>query len=180
MPIFPAADPAGRLYFAWKGEGLRMNVEQPLKRILGWDDITRLVDKLAAQLDGQDFDAMLVVTRGGMVPAGLLSEALDIRNILVAAVQFYTGIGTTLEHPRFLQFPDASLLEGSSILVVDDVWDSGRTAAEVRERIRSVGGNPLLAVLHYKPRASRYPDQQPDFHAEVTEDWIVYPWDSDH
>lgn len=157
-----------------------MNVEQPLKRILGWDDITRLVDRLAGQLQGQDFDAMLVVTRGGMVPAGLLSESLDIRNILVAAVQFYTGIGTTLDQPEFLQFPDASLLHDKSILVVDDVWDSGRTAAEVRDRVRQHGGRPVMAVLHYKPRASRYPDQAPDFHAEVTEDWIVYPWDNDH
>ena len=155
-------------------------MEKHLKRILGWDDITRLVDRLAAQLDGQQFDAMLVVTRGGMVPAGLLSEALDIRNILVAAVQFYTGVGTTLESPRFLQVPDATLLVGISILVVDDVWDSGRTAAEVRERVQADGGSPVLAVLHYKPHASRYPDRAPDYHAEVTEDWIVYPWDNDH
>ena len=157
-----------------------MNVEQPLKRILGWDDITRLVDRLAGQLQGREFDAMLVVTRGGMVPAGLLSEALDIRNILVAAVQFYTGIGTTLDQPRFLQFPDSSLLEGKSILVVDDVWDSGRTAAEVRERILVAGGSPVIAVLHYKPGASHYPDQAPDFQAELTGDWVVYPWDTDH
>lgn len=156
-----------------------MSVEQPLKRILGWDDITRLVDRLAGLLQGQQFDAMLVVTRGGMVPAGLLSEALDIRNILVAAVQFYTGIGTTLDHPRFHQFPDAPLLDGKSILIVDDVWDSGRTASEVRDRVTSSGGKSTLAVLHYKPGSSRYPDQSPDYHAEVTEDWIVYPWDTE-
>jgi uncharacterized protein len=157
-----------------------MNAEQPLKRILGWDDITRLVSSLARQLEGQEFDAMLVVTRGGMVPAGLLSEALVIRNILVAAVQFYTGIGTTLDDPRFLQFPEAALLDNKSILIVDDVWDSGRTAAEVGERVRSSGGRPVLAVLHYKPGSSRFPDKSPDFYAEITEDWIVYPWDNDH
>jgi uncharacterized protein len=157
-----------------------MSSEQPLKRILGWDDITWLVGNLSRQLEGQKFDAMLVVTRGGMVPAGLLSEALDIRNILVAAVQFYTGIGTTLDAPRFLQFPEAPLLDNKSILIVDDVWDSGRTAAEVGERVRSSGGSPVLAVLHYKPHASRFPDRSPDFYSEITEDWIVYPWDNDH
>jgi uncharacterized protein len=157
-----------------------MNVEQPLKRILGWDDITRLVDALARQLQESHFDAMLVVTRGGMVPAGLLSESLDIRNILVAAVQFYNGIGSTLDNPEFLQFPAHSLLQGKSILVVDDVWDSGRTASDVRERVIQGGGSPVLAVLHYKPHASRYPDRSPDFFAEITEDWIVYPWDTDY
>lgn len=157
-----------------------MTVEQPLKRILGWDDIVQLVENLALQLENQQFDSMLVITRGGMVPAGLLSEALNIRNILVAAVQFYTGIGETLPDPMFLQFPAPELLDGTSVLIVDDVWDSGRTASEVYDRVLQHGGKPTLAVLHYKPHASRFPDRAPDHYAEVTEDWIVYPWDEDH
>ena len=152
--------------------------EQPLKRILGWDDITREVDTLIRELR-DDYDVMLVITRGGMIPACIISEKLDIRNILVAAVQLYTGIGTTLDDPIFLQFPNDTLLAGKTVLIVDDVWDSGRTAMAVRERVRIAGGNPVLAVLHYKPRASRFPEDRPDHFAEVTEDWLVYPWDEE-
>lgn len=152
--------------------------EQPLKRILGWDDISREVNTLIDQLQ-DEYDVMLVITRGGMIPACLISEKLDIRNILVAAVQLYTGIGTTLDAPVFLQFPTDTLLANKSVLVVDDVWDSGRTAVAVRERVRVAGGQPVVAVLHYKPRASRFPHDQPDHYAEVTEDWLVYPWDED-
>jgi hypothetical protein len=122
---------------------------------------------------------MLVITRGGMVPACLISERLDIRNILVAAVQLYTGIGTTLDDPIFLQFPNDILLHDKRILIVDDVWDSGRTAMAVRQRVTAAGGIPTLAVLHYKPRASRFPDHEPDFYAELTDDWLVYPWDDE-
>ncbi|MCO5176771.1 MAG: hypothetical protein M9890_07355 [Thermomicrobiales bacterium] len=149
---------------------------EPLKRILGWDDIERNVDDLAGRLR-TDYDAMLVITRGGMIPACLISERLDIRNIIVAAVQLYTGIGETLERPTFLQFPSDDLLRGKSVLIVDDVWDSGQTAVAVRERVRKAGGRPEVAVLHYKPRASRYPDDTPDHYAEMTDDWVVYPWD---
>jgi hypoxanthine phosphoribosyltransferase len=152
--------------------------EQPLKRILGWEDISRMVDRLTTSL-GRDYDALLVITRGGMVPACLISERLDLRNILVAAVQLYVGIGRTLEKPVFMQFPSDPLLSGKSILVVDDVWDSGRTAVAVRERVRLAGGRPEVAVLHYKPRASRFPDDRPDHFVEVTDDWIVYPWDDE-
>lgn len=155
-----------------------VRVEQPLKRILGWDDIMREVDDLVMRI-GSGYDALLVITRGGMVPACLISERLDIRNILVAAVQLYTGIGTTLDDPIFLQFPSDTLLHGKRILVVDDVWDSGRTAMSVLQRIQTSGGLPTLAVLHYKPRASRYPEHQPDFYAELTDDWLVYPWDDE-
>jgi hypoxanthine phosphoribosyltransferase len=153
-------------------------IEQPLKRILGWEDIERQVDHLIRELS-PGYDAMLVVTRGGMVPACLISERLDMRNILVAAVQLYTGIGQTLDSPIFMQFPNDTLLSGKSILIVDDVWDSGRTAVAVRDRVRLAGGHPHIAVLHYKPRASRFPDEQPDYYAEITDDWIVYPWDDE-
>jgi hypoxanthine phosphoribosyltransferase len=152
--------------------------EQPLKRILGWDDISFEVDQLVSVLR-DDYDVMLVITRGGMIPACLISERLNIRNILVAAVQFYTGIGETLESPIFLQFPNDTLLTGKSVLVVDDVWDSGRTAMSVMERARVAGAEAELAVLHYKPRASKFPDARPDYFAEITDDWIVYPWDDE-
>jgi len=149
---------------------------EPLKRILGWDDIERHVDDLASRLR-TDYDAMLVITRGGMIPACLISERLNIRNIIVAAVKLYTGIDATLDQPVFLQFPSDDLLRGKSVLIVDDVWDSGRTAMSVRERVDAAGGRPEIAVLHFKPRASRYADQAPDYYAEMTDDWVVYPWD---
>jgi len=160
------------------GEQRAMRAEQPLKRILGWHDISRHVDQLVERLR-DDYDAMLVITRGGMVPACLISEKLNIRNILVAAVHLYTGIGQTHDAPIFVQFPNDPLLTGKSILVVDDVWDSGRTAMAVLDRVRMAGGRPELAVLHYKPRASRFPHDQPDYFAELTDDWIVYPWDDE-
>lgn len=163
---------------AMNSDGAAPKTEQPLKRILGWDDIAREVEQIVTAV-GRDYDAILVITRGGMVPACLISERLNIRNILVASVQLYTGIGSTLDAPVFLQFPSDPLLAGKSILIVDDVWDSGRTAMAVRERVELAGGNSELAVLHYKPRASRFPEHQPDYYAELTDDWIVYPWDDE-
>ncbi len=148
------------------------------KRYLDWPEIAALVDSLAAKLP-RTFDALLVITRGGMVPGGLLSEKLDIRNVLVAAVQFYTGIGETLDQPIFFQFPADPILYGKRILVVDDIWDSGRTAVAVKERVQDAGGVPVVAVLQWKPRRSRYPAHQPDYYAEETDDWIVYPWETD-
>ena len=148
------------------------------KRVLDWPEIQVLVAQLAARLP-RDFDALLIITRGGLVPGGLLSEELDIRNVLVAAVQFYSGIGQTLDHPIFFQFPADTILYGKRILVVDDIWDSGRTAVAVRERVRDADGDPTLAVLQYKPRRSRYPNEKPEFYAEETDDWIVYPWETE-
>jgi len=142
---------------------------------LSWEDIEELVARLVTDLP-RDYDLLMVVTRGGMVPACLISEQTDIRNIVAAAVMFYTGVGDTLPAPVFLQFPSDPLIHGKRILVVDDVWDSGRTIVAVKQRIEAAGGRADLAVLHYKPANSNF-DARPDYFAEVTGDWIVYPWD---
>ncbi len=147
------------------------------KDILEWSDITRLAAKLVRQLDPADYDVVLAVTRGGMIPGALLSEALNLRNVMTAAVMFYQGEQQALEEPHFLQFPGDALLLGKRVLIVDDVWDSGKTAVAVRERVEQAGGAPTVAVLHYKPRHSRFPDDAPDFFGEETDAWIVYPWD---
>lgn len=150
-----------------------------LKRILGWEEIVRTVDEIVERLPGDTYDLLLVVTRGGMVPACLISERLDLRNIVVAAVQFRTGVGDQLKEPVFWQFPDHQMLGGKSVLIVDDVWRSGRTAVHVRDRVHSAGGRADVVVLHYKPASSQFPDEQPDYYGEMTDDWIVYPWDID-
>jgi hypoxanthine phosphoribosyltransferase len=145
------------------------------KRYLSWHELETLVRALAAQLDDR-YDGMLVITRGGMIPAALISQLRNWRNILVAAVQFYTGIDETLEVPLFLQFPSDPLVHGKRLLVVDDVWDSGRTIAAVKARLLAAGAIPEVAVLHFKPARSRVPGQ-PDYFVEQTDEWIVYPWD---
>lgn len=147
------------------------------KLIYSWDDIDALTRQLAESLRGHHFDAVMAITRGGMIPGCLISEMLDIRNVMTAAVMFYTAVEKTIDEPRFLQFPADPLLVGKRILIVDDVWDSGKTAMAVRHRVIEAGGLPSVAVIHYKPAASRYPDHRPDFVAYETDAWIVYPWE---
>jgi hypothetical protein len=149
------------------------------KQYYSWEQIHTMVAQLAGPLRERQFDAMLAITRGGLVPAGLLAYHLDTRNILVAAVQFYTGIGTRAAAPTFLQFPADPFLQRKTILIVDDIWDSGKTINAVQQRVVAAGGTPITAVLHYKPTASQFPDQQPDHYVEATDAWIVYPWERD-
>lgn len=142
-----------------------------------WKRIEELTHDLIDRINREDYDAILAITRGGMIPGCLVSEMIDLRNILTAAVMFYTDVGETLDEPRFLQFPSDILLFGKRILIVDDVWDTGKTAMAVRRRVEQAGGEPTVAVLHFKPARNKFPDQKPDLYAMETDDWIVYPWD---
>ncbi|WP_135255522.1 phosphoribosyltransferase [Thermus caldilimi] len=142
--------------------------------VLSWEELLRLVRHLASRLQGEEFDLILGIARGGLIPTALLAQALGARDILTAAVMFYEG-EATLSEPVFLQFPPDPLLFGKRVLVVDDVWDSGRTAWAVKARVRQAGGFPRVATLHFKPGRNQMPDE-PDVYAEATEAWVVYPW----
>ena len=146
------------------------------KDVVSWEELERLVGELAERVRGE-YDVMLAITRGGLVPAGILAYALGIRNILIAAVAYYDDEGKPGPEPLFLQFPADPLLVGQRVLIVDEVWDSGTTIHAVTERVRQAGGMPTTAVLHYKPTHSRVPGA-PDHHAVATDRWVVYPFKS--
>jgi len=153
-----------------------MQTAVPQQRdVVSWDELDRLVEGLAERLRDNPFDLMLAITRGGLVPAGMLAYRLRIRNILVAAVEFYDDDGRPGPRPTFLQFPADPLLRGQRILVVDEVWDSGTTIHAVTERVLQAGGIPTTAVLHWKPAHSVVPGA-PDVHAVTTDAWVVYPF----
>jgi hypoxanthine phosphoribosyltransferase len=148
--------------------------------IITWDDVDQLMDVLLPQFK-DPFDAILMITRGGIVPGGLISEALDIKVVLTAAVDFPTDTGPAklLMWPEFLQFPDDSLLAGRRVLVVDDVWGSGRTITAVKNRVEAAGGAPELCVLHYNPSRTLFSKAWPNYYAAITDARIVYPWEID-
>ncbi|MBX6378521.1 MAG: phosphoribosyltransferase [Clostridia bacterium] len=150
------------------------------REVLTWADVEALVDRLVQQLPNpREFDALLAITRGGMIPAALISEITDIRNIMVAAVMFYQGPWQGERRPYFLQFPENELLQGKRVLVVDDVWGNGRIAMSVKVRAIAAGARPEVAVLHFRPAENEYPNERPEYVAAETNRWIVYPWDRD-
>ncbi len=151
---------------------------------LTWHETEELVTKLVFQLN-TPYDAILALSRGGIIPGGMIAEALKMKEILTAAVLFTDNPSqVALNWPRFLQFPPDSYLAGRKILVIDNLWNRGRTILAAKGRIEAAGGFPETAVLHWKQQSSHYPDQAPDFYAEITEDFIHYPWqridDSDY
>ena len=141
---------------------------------VSWPELDRLCGDLAEQV-GIDYDLVLAITRGGLVPAGILAYRLDLREILVAGVEFYRSGGGTHEAPIFGHFPEAELLRDKRVLVVDEVWETGETMAAVVARVRAAGGRPTTAVLHYKPGRSRVA-LTPDHHAATAHGWITYPY----
>jgi len=149
--------------------------------LITWEEVDKLIDALVPQIQtARPFEAMLMITRGGVIPGGLLAEALGIHHLLTAAVDFpATQESGMMAWPTFLQFPVSDLLRGRRTLIVDDVWGSGRTSIAVRERVNAAGGKPSNCVFHFNPYRSLFSNLKPDFYGDVTDAYVIYPWEVD-
>jgi hypothetical protein len=152
------------------------------RELVSWEEVDRLIQHLLPQFEGE-FDSMVMITRGGIVPGGLLAEAMNITHILTAAVDFPAEMERQRDGlyawPRFIQFPDEDKLRGRRCLITDDVWGSGRTITAVKNRVSASGGFSSTCVLHFNPYRSLFGSLRPDYYAAVTDAHIVYPWELD-
>jgi len=150
--------------------------------VLTWDDVDRLITHLIPQFD-EAFEAMMMITRGGIIPGGILAETMNITHLLTAAVDFPAQVemekAKLMAWPQFIQFPDNDQLRGRRTLVVDDVWGSGRTITAVKNRVSAAGGFPNTCVVHFNPYRNLFGSARPDYYAATTDAHIVYPWEID-
>lgn len=155
------------------------------RELLTWTDVDQLIDHLLPQF-GTEFDAMVMITRGGIVPGGLLAESMHIQSIYTASVDFPAEIEAEnkpeerkrlLAWPQFLQFPENETITDRKVLIVDDVWGSGRTITAVKNRLTAAGAEPYTCVLHFNPYRNLFGPLRPDFYAAITDAYIIYPWE---
>ncbi|GAB4527728.1 MAG: phosphoribosyltransferase family protein [Anaerolineae bacterium] len=142
----------------------------------GWSDIDALIDHLMPQFAGE-YDGLLMIAPGGLIPGGCLVEAMDIEHVLTATVHFAPAFEGKMAWPTLVQFPSDALLVGRRILVVNNIWANGRTIMFVKGRVAAAGARAETAVLHYRPGSSLFNKAGPDYYGAITDRYIVYPWE---
>jgi uncharacterized protein len=123
--------------------------------------------------DGFEPDLILSIARGGLFLAGALGYALAVKNLHVMNVEFYDGIGTTLDMPVMLPpVPSAVDFSAKKVLIADDVADSGRTIELVHAYVKDHVDEVRTAVIYEKPRSVI----RCDYVWKRTDRWINFPW----
>jgi hypothetical protein len=141
----------------------------------GWDDIYDMLLELAVRIRRSGFqpDLIVGVSRGGWVPGRVLSDLLANSRTANVKVEFYVGIGKTSRRPLVTQ-PISEEISGKRVLLVDDVADTGESLLVALQHVRERGAGEIRTVtVYYKPH-SKF---KPDFFAETTGRWIVFPWE---
>jgi xanthine phosphoribosyltransferase len=119
---------------------------------VSWDQFHRDSRALAWRLSGAGpFEAIVCITRGGLVPAAIVAR--ELKPVAESIVALGGG-------------------QGARVLLVDDLVDTGKTAKVVRELVPRAH----LATVYAKPMGRPLVDT---FITEVSQDtWIYFPWDT--
>ncbi|MEM6310733.1 MAG: xanthine phosphoribosyltransferase [Pseudomonadota bacterium] len=147
---------------------------------VSWDQMHRDSRALAWRLDGKGPDngawrAIVAITRGGMAPAMIVARELDVRTVDTISVKSYHSGGGKADERReaeVLKSPNAEIMgDGTGILIIDDLVDSGKTL----ELVRDLYPKAHFATVYAKPQGEPQVD---DFITGVSQDtWIFFPWD---
>ena len=143
---------------------------------VSWDQLHRDARALAWRLDGQgpgeggSWKAVVAITRGGMAPAMIVARELDIRMVDTVSVKSYHH--QTQSEPVVIKSPDMNVVgDGTGVLVIDDLVDTGRTL----EAVIDLMPKAHIATVYAKPKGR---PMVKTFITEVSQDtWIFFPWD---
>jgi xanthine phosphoribosyltransferase len=146
---------------------------------VSWDQFHRDARALAWRLASVGpFNAIVCVTRGGLVPAAIVARELNVRLIETVCVESYAGSGVGRQGElRVLKGIADAVTSGANaggqgVLIVDDLVDTGKTARVVRDIIPKAH----FATVYAKPMGRPLVDT---FITEVSQDtWIFFPWDT--
>jgi xanthine phosphoribosyltransferase len=132
-----------------------------------WDELHRHARALAWRLvELGPWNAIVAVTRGGLVPAAIVARELDLRLIDTVCIASYDD-----RSQGKLTILKSVPGDGEGVLIIDDLVDTGFTAKAVREMLPKAH----FATIYAKPAGRPMVDT---FVTEVSQDtWILFPWD---
>lgn len=139
--------------------------------LVSWEELHRDARVLAWRLLEQGpFERIVAIARGGLVPAAVVARELEIRLVDTVCVASYDDAKALGRQGEMQVLKDVAG-DGTGVLVVDDLVDSGLTAKLVRDMLPKAH----IATVYAKPKGRPLVDT---FVTEVSQDtWIYFPWD---
>ena len=137
---------------------------------ISWDELSKDASELAAKLRGTPWTGIIAVARGGLIPAALIAQHLNIKRIETVCIASYEfqvqGKTQILGQPKDVAYG------GQNWIVIDDLTDTGNTFEEVRKLLPAA----RYACLYAKPAGVKTTDI---FIREVAQDtWVHFPWET--
>jgi hypothetical protein len=134
------------------------------------EDVCRQIEEV-----GYQFDIIIGISTGGLLPTRIIANRLGIRNVDVISVNSY-GPDKQRGEVRLLVDKNFEHLRGQDILIVDDLVDHGETMKYVISVIEEYNPSLVKTAVIYKKNQSLF---KPDFYGQEAEhdQWITFSWE---
>jgi hypoxanthine phosphoribosyltransferase len=137
-------------------------------------------DKDIKGVDWLEFDHVIGIYRGSL---GMATHISNIRNIPMSIVGFQTRDGED-KSPYWIhnttQKNNQSYAEGSKILIVDDIYDTGTTMKKVIEFVKKerTKPSPMPQIMTYCLFGKDAPEGTNLVYSNLHDgSWVVFPWE---
>jgi hypoxanthine phosphoribosyltransferase len=141
-----------------------------------WNQIYEMLLNQTEKIQKSNYkpDTIIAISRGGLIPARILSDLLETPQLATIKIEFYTGINETAKQPVLTQNLTTPVNDKKT-LIVDDISDTGQTLKLAKEYIQTQGAKEAkTATIYTKPTSTT----TPDYSETQTSCWIVFPWDT--
>lgn len=141
-----------------------------------WNQIYDLLLNQAQKIQKDNFkpDIIVGVSRGGLVPARILSDLLETPDLATIRIEFYLDIEQTRKEPILTQNLTMPVT-AKKVLIADDIADTGKSLKLAKQHILQQGAKEAkTATIYAKPQSAT----TPDYFEKETSRWVVFPWDA--
>ncbi len=148
-------------------------------RVVTWDDIVRWTRDLAFVIldSGYKPDVIVAIARGGLTPARLLADYMDVVDVLSIKVEHWIETGAHQEEAVIKYACKELDLSDKKVLIVDDICDTGKSIVVAKDFVEK-NWKPAeirVATMQYIEPVSQI---RPDYFVDLVKDWTwyMYPW----
>jgi uncharacterized protein len=141
-----------------------------------WNQIYDMLFSQAQKIQSYSYksDILVAIARGGLIPARILVDLLEMPTFDSIQIEFYSGINQTKLEPTLRQTLITNIV-GKKVLLVDDIADKGESLKLAKTHLQQQGASQIkTATLYYKPQSITIPD----FCEKQTTNWVVFPWET--
>ena len=140
---------------------------------LTWYSVATAVERIADEIKESGFkpDYIVGLTRGGLTPAVMLSNLIDVP---MYAVHIQLRDGWVMDNSLLHDHVE----KGTNILVIDDICDTAKTFEEMCEQYNTDRTHVKFAALVNKKDNHGFDvDYTADLCKDSAKSWIVFPWE---
>jgi len=145
-------------------------------QVVYWEEFVALCQQVGEQIVAADqkIDALVSLAKGGWPIGRIVADVLGVRQGYSIGMETYSGINVHASEPVVYQDISSQVVVGKTVLLVDDVADSGVSLRFAQQHLIALGAARVVtATSFFKPHSSI----RPDFFAAETTAWILFPFE---